>query len=232
MFQSSVAEDLGRTVNEDQAEGTLALRVWTTYFLAGGNVCLLLFTAFMLIFSQVVVSGSDYFVTYWTRQEERRIRDLPVDYSTEDLLISYGIIIIGVVTFTIYRGYLFFNICMKASRTLHDRMFAKILAAPMRFFDTNPSGRILNRFSKDMGAIDELLPKAIMDAVQVLLVMIGILVVIAMMNPILLVALLGAIVLFAIVLKLYLRPTQDLKRLEGISKFKGVALICREYILK
>lgn len=215
---SSVAEDLGRTVNEDQAEGTLALRVWTTYFLAGGNVCLLLFTAFMLIFSQVVVSGSDYFVTYWTRQEERRIRDLPVDYSTEDLLISYGIIIIGVVTFTIYRGYLFFNICMKASRTLHDRMFAKILAAPMRFFDTNPSGRILNRFSKDMGAIDELLPKAIMDAVQVLLVMIGILVVIAMMNPILLVALLGAIVLFAIVLKLYLRPTQDLKRLEGITR--------------
>lgn len=173
----------------------------------------------MLVFSQVVVSGSDYFVTFWTRQEERRIRDLPVVYSTVDLLTGYGILIIGVITFTIFRGYLFFNICMKASRTLHDRMFAKILAAPMRFFDTNPSGRILNRFSKDMGAIDELLPKAIMDAVQVLLVMVGILVVIAMMNPILLLALMGAIILFAAVLKLYLRPTQDLKRLEGISKF-------------
>lgn len=215
---SSVAEDLGRTVSEDQADGTLALRVWGTYFLAGGNICLLLFTAFMLVFSQVVVSGSDYFVTYWTRQEERRFLDLPVSYTTEDLLTSYGIIIIGVVTFTIFRGYLFFNICMKASRTLHDRMFAKILAAPMRFFDTNPSGRILNRFSKDMGAIDELLPKAIMDAVQVLLVMFGILVVIAIMNPILLLALLGAIILFAGVLKLYLRPTQDLKRLEGITR--------------
>ncbi|XP_062556045.1 ATP-binding cassette sub-family C member 4 isoform X2 [Armigeres subalbatus] len=215
---SSIAEDLGRTVGEDQADGTLALRVWSTYFRAGGNVVLLLFTAFMLVFSQMVVSGSDYFVTFWTRQEELRIRDLPVPYTTEDLLISYGIIIIGVVTFTIFRGYLFFNICMKASRTLHDRMFAKILAAPMRFFDTNPSGRILNRFSKDMGAIDELLPKAIMDAVQVLLVMFGILVVIAMMNPILLLALFGAVVLFAIVLKLYLRPTQDLKRLEGITR--------------
>ncbi|XP_065077152.1 ATP-binding cassette sub-family C member 4 [Ochlerotatus camptorhynchus] len=215
---SSVADGLGQTVGEDQAEGTLAVRVWTTYFMAGGNIFLLLFTAFMLVFSQVVVSGSDYFVTYWTRQEERRIRDLPVDYSTVDLLTTYGIIIIGVIIFTIFRGYLFFNICMKASRTLHDRMFAKILAAPMRFFDTNPSGRILNRFSKDMGAIDELLPKAIMDAVQVLLVMVGILVVIAIMNPILLVALLGAIILFAGVLKLYLRPTQDLKRLEGISR--------------
>lgn len=37
----------------------------------------------------------------------------------------------------------------------------------MRFFDTNPSGRIMNRFSKDMGAIDEFLPKALLDSSQV-----------------------------------------------------------------
>ncbi|XP_055540970.1 probable multidrug resistance-associated protein lethal(2)03659 isoform X2 [Wyeomyia smithii] len=215
---SSVSENLGRTVAEDQAEGSLPLKVWTTYFLAGGNAYLLLFTFITLVFTQVVVSGSDYFVTYWTRQEELRLEDIPVEYSTGDYLSMYGVFIIAVIFFTIFRGYLFFNICMKASRTLHDRMFAKMLAAPMRFFDTNPSGRILNRFSKDMGAIDELLPKAIMDAVQVLLVMVGILVVIAIVNPILLVALLGAVVLFAGALKLYLRPAQDLKRLEGITR--------------
>lgn len=37
----------------------------------------------------------------------------------------------------------------------------------MRFFNTNNSGRILNRFSKDMGAIDEMLPNALMDCLQV-----------------------------------------------------------------
>lgn len=37
----------------------------------------------------------------------------------------------------------------------------------MRFFDVNPSGRIMNRFSKDMGTIDELLPKVLIDAIQV-----------------------------------------------------------------
>lgn len=37
-------------------------------------------------------------------------------------------------------------------------MFNGIISTSMRFFDTNPSGRILNRFSKDMGATDEFLP--------------------------------------------------------------------------
>lgn len=37
----------------------------------------------------------------------------------------------------------------------------------MRFFNVNPSGRILNRFSKDIGAVDETLPSTITDFVQV-----------------------------------------------------------------
>ncbi|XP_050071787.1 ATP-binding cassette sub-family C member 4 [Anopheles maculipalpis] len=216
---SSVADNLGRQVAEDQAEGSISWRVWATYFLSGGNILMLLFTFFMLLFSQAIVSGSDYFVTYWTRQEELRlVNEFAVHTSTVDFLYTYGVIIICVVAFTIFRGYLFFNICMKASRNLHDRMFARILTAPMRFFDTNPSGRILNRFSKDMGAIDELLPKAMIEAIQILLVMTGILTMITIVNPLLLVPLFGAVVLYALALKLYLRPIQDLKRLEGITR--------------
>ena len=39
-----------------------------------------------------------------------------------------------------------------------------IIKAPIQFFDENPSGRILNRFSKDMSQMDELLPVAFEDA--------------------------------------------------------------------
>lgn len=119
---------------------------------------------------------------------------------------------------TIIRGWLYFNICMRASVNLHNRMFACILRAPMIFFDTNPSGRILNRFSKDMGAIDELLPKSMMESIQNLLVMVGILIVIVIVNPVLLIPLAVSIGLFTLVLNIYLRPAQDWKRLEGICK--------------
>ena len=52
---------------------------------------------------------------------------------------------------------------MSASKNLHGQMFEKILRAPPIFFDKNPSGTILNRFSKDMGAMDEMLPQTNLD---------------------------------------------------------------------
>lgn len=201
------------------AEGGVSLRVWGKYFGAGGNLFNLTLTVFVMIFSQVVVSCNDYFVNFWTQQEELRSLGKYTVLTTDQCLYIYGGLIIAVVIVCVWRGYLFFNICMRASKSLHDTMFASMLGAAMRFFDTNSSGRILNRFSRDMGVIDEMLPKALMEAIQILLVMIGILVMVSIVNPVMIGAISGAILLSGCILKLYLRPSQDLKRLEGIGKF-------------
>ena len=47
---------------------------------------------------------------------------------------------------------------IKASRTLHDGMLGNIIRSPMSFFDTTPLGRLLNRFSKDIYTIDQVIP--------------------------------------------------------------------------
>ena len=64
----------------------------------------------------------------------------------------------GVIVINLARAIAFFFVCVNASRVLHDRMFASILRVPVLFFDTNPIGRVLNRFSKDVGFLDDLLP--------------------------------------------------------------------------
>lgn len=89
------------------------------------------------------------------------------DFSRETCIYVYTGITLATVFITLARSYLFFSICMKASMKLHNMMFSGITRATMYFFHTNPSGRILNRFSKDMGSIDELLPAAMIDCLQV-----------------------------------------------------------------
>ena len=46
-----------------------------------------------------------------------------------------------------------------ASNGLHKSVLSNILRSPMSFFDTTPLGRILNRFSKDINIVDEVLPR-------------------------------------------------------------------------
>lgn len=203
---------------EAQASGGISARVWYEYFHAGSTFLSFSFMVCIMLLSQVVCSSSDYFSNIWAQQEYQRSQGKPTSFTTYECMYIYGGLIIMVVVMTTFRGFLFFKICMHASKVLHDRMFSCILHAAMRFFDTNPSGRILNRFSKDMGAVDELLPRAMMDFVQIALVMFGILIVISVVNPVLIAAMLVVGVVDVLVMKLYLRPSQDLKRLEGICR--------------
>lgn len=47
---------------------------------------------------------------------------------------------------------------LKAARATHLHMLQAILRAPQAFFEATPSGRVLNRFSKDVDTIDSLIP--------------------------------------------------------------------------
>ena len=58
--------------------------------------------------------------------------------------------LIGTVT-----SLIFAYAAMLVSRTIHAQVFERMTRAPVRFFDSTPRGRIVNRFAGDMGIIDE-----------------------------------------------------------------------------
>uniref|UniRef100_A0A2S2Q0H4 Putative multidrug resistance-associated protein lethal n=1 Tax=Sipha flava TaxID=143950 RepID=A0A2S2Q0H4_9HEMI len=94
-------------------------------------------------------------------------------------------------------------------------MFNAITRATMYFFNTNSSGRILNRFSKDMGAIDEMLPIALMDCIQIGLTLLGIIIVVGIVNIYLMIPTFIVGIIFYKLRVFYLSTSRSVKRLEG-----------------
>lgn len=131
----------------------------------------------------------------------------------------YGGIIVSLFIVAVTRSVLMFRMCVTVSQNLHDNMFKSLIATTMRFFNTNPSGRILNRFSKDIGTIDELLPKTFLDAAQINLSMLGAITVTVMnVNIVFIVIIVIMSVLFTFIRRVYLKTSRDIKRFEGMSK--------------
>lgn len=114
-------------------------------------------------------------------------------------------------------------------------MFKGLIGSTMRFFDTNPSGRILNRFSKDMGSVDEYLPKALLDATQIILNMTGAITVASIVNPLFLVPIFVLGIAFVFIRRIYLKTSKNLKRMEGVCKFQsslGLSQLICELIIQ
>ena len=93
----------------------------------------------------------------------------PEDQKKETYLSVFACLVGACFIFTIVRAYGFLKICLKCAERLHDKMVVAILQALVLFFDSNPVGRILNRFSNDIGCVDEMLPKTFLAAMQMLL---------------------------------------------------------------
>ena len=73
----------------------------------------------------------------------------------------YALFSAGQVTFVLIASFTLAMAGVFASGSLHSRMLKNVLRSPMSFFDTTPLGRVLNRFSKDIYIIDEVIPRSI-----------------------------------------------------------------------
>ncbi|XP_071455642.1 ATP-binding cassette sub-family C member 4-like [Hetaerina americana] len=248
-----------QVVGEIRTTGSVDSTVYKKYFSAGGNGCVITFVFALFILAQLLASGCDFWVTFWTNMEELRwleeqsnamdgvtssymlsvgnatseensteiyTTEIPLlggtpiykIFTTDVCIYIYSSLVLACILISMARSLAFFHTCMKASTRLHDRMFSSITRATMRFFNTNPSGRILNRFSKDMGSVDELLPLAMTDAVQIGLALIGIIVVVAIVNFWLLLPTAVIGVIFFIFRVIYITTSRSVKRLEGITR--------------
>ncbi|KAF5283719.1 hypothetical protein FQR65_LT13754 [Abscondita terminalis] len=203
-------------VKEEKSKGSLSKSVYLSYLRSSSNFCIIFTTLALLVALQVILSCADYFVAYWVNLQQSKGGEL--DEFKIMLLLIYVALIISVIILSICRAVSFIQFCTKSSANLHDNMFRSIVKATMRFFNTNPSGRILNRFSKDIGLIDESLPFSVLNTLSICLLGIGVVTVISIVNYWLILPAVGILTVFYFLRSIYISTSRSLIRLDGVTR--------------
>jgi ATP-binding cassette subfamily C (CFTR/MRP) protein 4 len=209
---------------EHKLTGAVSVHVFWSYFRAGGSV-----TFIALIFIGSIISQGTYFLTdiwlaAWTQHSTHNqsagnpIAASLIFQDESNNLIFYACLIILVFLLGFLRMISVYYLCLQSSVNLHDRVFRRVARSPMSFFESNPLGRILNRFTRDMAIIDSLIPRSVMDLNLTIFDVLGIVIISITINPWFIIpsVMLGG--LSVPVREYYVRTSRDLHRLDSMAR--------------
>jgi len=201
---------------EKRDTGIIHLATWSAYRLAlgGTTVCLLLLCMFAVTQASFLVTVIQ--IGNWAAAPASE------QYSSISLVIWLAG---SVILLSIVRANLSFFLFIKASQRLHHQMLQSVLRAKIEFFDTNPLGRVLNRFAADVGICDEALPLTIYDFVDGFFTVLGSVATSAVVLPFILAVLPPLLWYFVRLRKTFVKTTRELKRLEGMGRSPIFAMV-------
>ncbi|XP_067124016.1 ATP-binding cassette sub-family C member 5-like isoform X2 [Centruroides vittatus] len=132
--------------------------------------------------------------------------------------LIYALSVVVVLILGIIKGIFCAKIVLRAASKLHEQMLQRIMRSPISFFETSPSGRILNRFSKDIDEMDVHIPFLLELVIQSLLFIFLQFVISVAIYHMFIIALLLAISLFVLLDWWLNTGVQEFKRLDNILR--------------
>eukprot|EP00026_Physarum_polycephalum_P000551 Phypoly_transcript_00552.p1 GENE.Phypoly_transcript_00552~~Phypoly_transcript_00552.p1 ORF type:complete len:1441 (-),score=206.09 Phypoly_transcript_00552:79-4401(-) len=208
------SEGLGNLIEEEvKEEGAIALKIYKLYLKSGGYF----FTSLAIFFFLAESAGSvatDTWLSEWSTALS----------NDRFYILVYVGIVLGTGVVILIRSVSMVHVTISAAKKLHDTMFARIMRAPMSFFDTTPVGRILNRFSRDTANIDSNLPTGLAPLMASGVTVVTVFVVVCFVTPFFLVPLLPLVYLFYFLYWYYMTTSREVMRLDSVSKSPIYAL--------
>ncbi|XP_051773178.1 LOW QUALITY PROTEIN: canalicular multispecific organic anion transporter 1 [Ctenopharyngodon idella] len=175
--------------------------------------------SFVFYFIQnVAVIGQNLWLSEWTNDAENYINKTYPNHIRDTRIGVFGGL--GLAQgFLVFLGtILLADGSISASRTLHTNLLSNILRVPMVFFDTTPSGRVVNRFAKDIFTVDEMIPMSFRSWILCLLGVLGTLFVICLATPIFTAVVVPMAVVYYFVQRFYVATSRQLRRLDSVSR--------------
>ncbi|KAG8247924.1 Canalicular multispecific organic anion transporter 1 [Homalodisca vitripennis] len=181
-----------------------------------------LFLGLATIFFQLVSQASNalgsIWLSKWTSDTSAAVDGVQVMDKRNTYIEVYAAFGFGQVVSVVLSSFALAFGSLRASRILHQSMLANILRAPMSFFDTTPTGRLVNRFGKDVDTVDSVLPLTMTQALAGSVTVIATLGVIVWSTPIFASVILPVGLLYYFVQKMYVATSRQLKRIEAVSR--------------
>ena len=130
----------------------------------------------------------------------------------------YAILAGGMVVATFASSFITVAILLRGSTLLHNRVFKVLFEAPMSFFDTTPSGRIMNCLSKDVDEIDSYLPNKFINAIRFSSRAFGYLLFVGIAIPWFLIPLFFICLGFLFLNHIFRKVIREVKRIENVTR--------------
>ncbi|KAI9398565.1 hypothetical protein POPTR_003G197200v4 [Populus trichocarpa] len=150
-----VAEPQAQLIQEEEREkGSVGFQIYWKYITTAYGGALVPFILLAQLLFQILQIGS----TYWMAWATPATKDVKPGVSGSRLLIVYVSLVIGSSFCILARAMLLVTAGYKTATLLFNKLHQCIFRAPMSFFDATPSGRIINRASKDQSALEMQIP--------------------------------------------------------------------------
>ncbi|XP_071921352.1 ABC transporter C family member 12 [Coffea arabica] len=197
---------------EERETGVVSWKVLTRYEKALGGIWVVMVLFMCYTLTEVLRVLSSTWLSKWTRESAVK------NYRLGFYILVYALLSSGQVVVALAKSFWLITSSLNAAKRLHDSMLHSILKAPMVFFHTNPTGRIINRFSKDIGDIDRNVANLASMFLNQLWQLLSTFVLIGVVSTVSLWAIMPLLIVFYAAYLYFQSTSREVKRLDSITR--------------
>ena len=180
-----------------------------------------------LFLSYIIYMANKYWLRDWSNDAEieKKSSSLDINITNQKEKISKFYRLNVYIAFGLsnsliefFSELVFVYMFIKATKRLHDKMLYRVLRSDLKFFESTPTGRIINRFTKDVEATEDSIPYSVKTLIDHILSLASTIFIISSATPFILFPLIPVIVVYVLVQRYFIPSNRQLKRMLSASK--------------